>query len=108
MLSNIWMTPFCCATKTRPSAAQRIVVGKFRPDQTVVSVKPAGSQRAGAAIRLLVAAESNGLTKSAEEVAGRVSPAAAQASRAKRRRRRPRTEQAKERSMSGNLSQASR
>src|SRR3954452_20796386 len=73
MLSNTLITPFCSATKTRPSAAQRIVVGKFRPENTVVSVNPGGSQRAAAR---LAAADANGaeakvLVAACEAVAGR-------------------------------------
>src|SRR5689334_4586721 len=58
MLSYCSITPFCSATKTRPSAAQRIVVGKLRPENTVVSVNPGGSQRA--TMRLCAAAELKG------------------------------------------------
>ena len=41
-LSKTLIVPLFSATKTRPSAANRIAVGLTRPDQTVVSWNPAG------------------------------------------------------------------
>jgi hypothetical protein len=84
MLSNCSITPFCSATKTRPSAAQRIVVGKFSPENTVVSVNPGGSQRA--TMRLCAAAELKGWAAEATLVPSRSTIAPASATqRAKRR-----------------------
>src|SRR3954454_15777273 len=84
MLSYCSITPFCWATKTRPSAAQRIVVGEFRPEKTVVSVNPGGSERA--TIRLCAAAEVNGWAADAALAPNRSTSAPASAAQRARRR----------------------
>ena len=46
------MIPLLLATNTRPSGAKRITVGLPSPLQTVVSLKPAGSVPASAALAI--------------------------------------------------------